>query len=278
MIRSIDILEAGHTHQFEALANPISGELRKVRFPTTVVLLEHANEGPILFDTGLTPRIPHLLRKFPDHLFAHLLPMQIDYETTAAHQLRSRGLRPEEIRHVVISHFHSDHVAGVLDFPRARLTYSTEEFRHLSGLSRMGRLRHSFIPELLPQDLIHRRFEPGRDTPLPALGPGFSGRDLFQDGSLYLVSLPGHSLGHQGLFVPDYRGRSWFFVGDAAHLSSSIRDGTAPAAPGPRLIFHDPDQYRETLLRLTPLLDAHEVIPCHCNAAFQRAQSQLSRP
>ncbi len=278
MIRRIEILEAGHTHQLEYFANPVSGKFETIRFPTTVALIEHAARGLILFDTGVTPRLRHLLKRFPEHLFSNLFSIRIDYETTAVHQLKNLGIRPDEIRHIVLSHFHSDHIAGVNDFPTARFFFSPEEYRSMCGLSRFARLRHAFVPELLPPDFVQRRSEPGAETDLPQLGPGFSGRDLFGDGSLFLVPLPGHSLGHQGLFVPDYRGKPWFFVGDAAHLSSSIRDGTSPVSLGAKLIFHDTEQYSETLSRLRGVPETVCLLPCHCNEAFQRAKTQLVSP
>ncbi len=278
MIRRIEILEAGHTHQLEYLANPVSGKLEPVRFPTTVVLIEHSTRGLMLFDTGVTPRLRHLLKRFPEHLFSNLFSIQIDYETTAVHQLKNLGIRPDEIRHIVLSHFHSDHIAGVNDFPEARFFFSPEEYRWMCGLTRIGRISHAFVPELLPSDFVHRRVEPGPETDLPSLGPGFSGRDLFGDGSLFVVPLPGHSLGHQGLFLPDYKGKPWFFVGDAAHLSSSIRDGTSPVALGAKLVFHDTELYDVTLGRLRVVPETVCLLPCHCNEAFLRAKTQLVSP
>lgn len=278
MIRRIEILEAGHSEQPEYLANPVSGGFQPIRFPTTVVLIEHSTRGLMLFDTGVTPRLRHLLRRFPEHLFSNLFSIRIDYASTAVHQLRGLGVRPEEIQHIVLSHFHSDHIAGVNDFPQARIYFSAEEYRWMCGLSRIGRLRHAFVPELLPPDFIQRSAEPGRETDLPGLGPGFTGRDLFDDGSLFLVPLPGHSLGHQGLYLPDFRGKAWFFVGDAAHLSSSIRDGTSPPALGAKLIFHDTEEYGKTVQRLRAVPETVCLLPCHCNEAFQRAKAQLVRP
>ena len=217
----------------------------------------------MLFDTGVTPRLRHLLNRFPEHLFSNLFSIEIDYETTAVHQLRNLGVRPEEISHIVLSHFHSDHIAGVNDFPKARFFHSPEEYRSMCGLSRIGRLRHAYVPELLPSDFVHRRAEPGLETELPLLGPGFTGRDLFGDGSL---------------FLPDYKGKPWFFVGDAAHLSSSIRDGTSPVALGAKLVFHDTEQYDTTLGRLRVVPETVCLLPCHCNEAFLRAKTQLVSP
>jgi glyoxylase-like metal-dependent hydrolase (beta-lactamase superfamily II) len=278
MIKRIEIMEAGHTHQLESLANPVSGRMEKIRFPSSVVLIEHARRGLLLFDTGLTPRLHHLLRRFPEHLFSNLFSMEVDYASTACARLEGLGIRSHEIDHIVLSHFHSDHVAGVADFGKARFFYPEEEFKKLCGLSRAGRLRHAFVPELLPYDFVERRSAPVGEVPLPSLGPGFSGFDLFGDESLFTVPLPGHTLGHQGLYIPEYRGKPWFFVGDAAHLSSAIRDGTPPVALGAKLIFEDTTRYEETLHRLGTIGEPTEIVPCHCVAAFERAKTQFSSP
>jgi glyoxylase-like metal-dependent hydrolase (beta-lactamase superfamily II) len=66
--------------------------------------------------------------------------------------------------------------------------------------------------------------------------------DLFGDGSVRLVSTPGHTLGHQSV-VLRLEGRDALLTGDAAYLRRTIDEdeGVDP------LLMHDEHLYRRSL-------------------------------
>jgi glyoxylase-like metal-dependent hydrolase (beta-lactamase superfamily II) len=88
--------------------------------------------------------------------------------------------------------------------------------------------------------------------------------DLFGDGSALVVNLPGHAVGHIGLFIPQSR-HARLLIGDAAWSRTSIATGTPP----PRLttaIVGETRAYRETLARLAALHRAWptlDIVPSH---------------
>lgn len=73
------------------------------RFPVYGVLVDH-EEGRFLFDTGFD--IEHIR-----NIVAWTDPAQTAEQTIPA-QLHLAGFRPEEISHVVNSHYHLDHCGG----------------------------------------------------------------------------------------------------------------------------------------------------------------------
>ena len=88
-------------------------------------------------------------------------------------------------------------------------------------------LSRAFIPDLLPGDFSARaRFLTSFEGPsLPALGPT---NDLFGDGSLLLLRLPGHACGQLGLLAHTERGRI-LFAADGCWQRRSIRECRPPS-------------------------------------------------
>ena len=121
MIR-LTVLAAGHcTHPEFILMR--GGQRHSVPIPALIALLEHPKLGPILFDTGYTPRFFSHTQRFPYSLYAKITPVYVDDAETACHQLQARDIAPTDIRYLIISHFHADHVGGLADFPKAQFIY-----------------------------------------------------------------------------------------------------------------------------------------------------------
>src|SRR5690606_20910879 len=105
------------------------------------------------------------------------------------------GIRPEEVRHLVITHFHADHVGGLAEFPNATVYYHERALAPFITLSPFRQTRAAFLPLLIPPG-----FE-ARSSTIPSASfskdeeVSFPTMDLFADGSLKLVELPGHAPG-----------------------------------------------------------------------------------
>lgn len=271
MVPRIRFLKAGHCVHPEAMVLR-GGGLSPVEFGSSVAVIEHPREGVILYDTGYSPIFHEATRAFPEKLYALTTPVTIDPETTAARQLARAGIRADEVRHVVISHFHADHVAALRDFPRARLWFMDEGWRALEGLGRLAGTRRGFLRALIPDDFAARARPLRAEDFRPAdhgLGEFRHAADLFGDGSVLAVPLPGHMEGHLGLLVHAVD-EPYFLVGDAAWLSRSFRENRLPN-PLTRLVIRDFPAYRHTLSSLHALsLERPQlrIVPCHCHEAF----------
>lgn len=270
MVQSISFIEAGYTRQFKFFVDPRSEMGKSIRFPSSVAIIEHKTQGIILLDTGYTPRLKEITKHFPERLYTLITPITVEPEDTALEKLKKKGIAASDVNHIMLTHFHADHIAGVLDFPKSKLIFSREEYTFLKNQSRLGQVKHAFLGALLPDDLLSRCQVLGARTALPALGPAFYGFDYFGDQSFFLVPLPGHSIGHMGVYLPDVKGKSYLMIGDAAWLKSSILGEVMPHALAQALVFSNKSEYRKTLHALHEVPKTIEIVPCHCHETLTR--------
>jgi glyoxylase-like metal-dependent hydrolase (beta-lactamase superfamily II) len=241
------------------------GRLSPIVFPALAGLFLHSVEGPVLFDTGYDPAFLQASEPFPERLYRWVTPLETSRETSAAGHLARLGLNPTDVHWVVLSHFHGDHVAGLHAFPKARIVAARAG---LASARRRG-VWGGALPRLIPADLEARMvaFEDCERTALPAaFAPFTDGADLFGDGSLLAVELPGHCPGHWGLAARGEDDRLHLLCGDAAWSSQAIRENRPPPAFTTALLGRT-GPYRATLARLHALsVSAPEVLitPSHC--------------
>ena len=212
------------------------GRWSRIEIPIRYGLWVHERYGPVLIDTGYSPRVTQgRKRSFALRLYNALLKPRLIESAVPLAQLRALGFGPQDVTRIVVTHFHADHVAGLNDFPNARIVASAEAFQRLMRMSTSGQIHNAFYPELLPDDLADRLqpIEECAAVDLPhGLGQGF---DLFGDGSLLAVPLPGHALGHHGLLWPRH---SLLYAVDAQWLMQAIMEERLPRGPA-RLIYAD---------------------------------------
>ncbi len=98
----------------------------QVEVPISAYCIDHP-EGRMLFDTGCHPQAMG-----PEGRWS--LGFQRDYphlggeECTLPHRLEQMGLGPDDFRHVVLSHLHSDHAGCTEFFRKARIMVHADEF------------------------------------------------------------------------------------------------------------------------------------------------------
>ena len=95
------------------------GKWRIIDFPALVAVILHPTEGPILYDTGYAERFDTATDPFPERLYRWLTPARLPAEERLGTQLGRLGIGLDDVRRVLVSHFHADHVAGLRDLPRA---------------------------------------------------------------------------------------------------------------------------------------------------------------
>ena len=261
-------LQAGYCRHPEAVTLS-GGRLSSAVFPALVGLFIHPTEGPVLFDTGYDEAFFQATAPFPQRLYRWLTPPTISDQTSASAQLARFALTPDDIRWVILSHFHGDHIAGLHAFGRAQIACSRrglEAARTGGGVrALMGGVLRSLIPADIDQRLVY--FEDRPRVTLPgAFRPFDEAADLFGDESLLAIDLPGHCPGHWGLAARAEDDGLHFLTADASWSSRAIRENRPP--PWITTTFLGRTQpYRETLSRLHRMVcDAPEVTitPSHC--------------
>lgn len=268
MLEDAQLLSAGFCLHPEFVSIR-GGGWKPCRFPAGFLYLRHSRFGHVLFDTGYSDHFRKETASFPNVLYAKLMPPRFEAADRACDQIERMGIRACEVRTVILSHFHADHIAGLRDFPKAKIVASRSGYMAMRKARGIGGLLNGLLPGLLPPDADDRicftdSFPATRlPTALADLGQA---RDLFGDGSALLVDLPGHSTGQIGLYLPETPRGALFLVADAAWSQDAI----AGLRPPPRLVtalLGETATYRRTLgtlHRLQHAIPDLAIRPAHC--------------
>ena len=184
-----------------------------IEFSSTCWLIRHGNEW-LLWDTG----VPEAA--FSDPRGWSTLPKLIVYhlDRTLTDQLAEIGLKRDDVARVAISHTHGDHIGNVSLFPNSTILMQRAEYNWI----------HS--PDG-PNDNVNQLMALARKllgTP-KNLQLIDGNTDVFGDGSVILVSTPGHTPGSQSLLV--HLKNSGFIIlsGDVVHLEGNFERNIVPA-------------------------------------------------
>jgi N-acyl homoserine lactone hydrolase len=219
-------------------AGPIRGFLARrstwVALPIPVFLIDHPTAGPILVDTGLHASVPG---DATDSLgpMGRVLDIRMTPEQAIPAQLEALGVDPHAIRAVVMTHLHFDHAGGVSQFPQATFVLSAAEWE--AGAS--GGLKDGYRPRQFDHAFDWRTVDYTQSgvAPFASFARSF---DLLGDGSIRLVSTPGHTRGHQSVIVR-LHDRELLLTGDAAYRRETIDTREVP------LLVPDQHLYRRSL-------------------------------
>lgn len=259
------VLNSGVVRTREAFVVP-RGSKEQVDIPALFALIRHPKAGVGMFDTGYSTRFYDATRRFPYRLYRYLTPVRMTRDQDAVEQLQRLGVRASDVRWIVLSHFDPDHIGGLRDFPEARVTCMRSAWSETVGRTGFEALQRRILPGLLPRDLPDRlELIDAIDEPWD--GPFHASHDLFGDGSVRLVDLPGHAPGHVGAVIRTNDDRRVLLAADACWSRAALRRGGAVVH---RALAHDrgkQDATYELLWRVSRALPDLEVIPAHCPEA-----------
>jgi glyoxylase-like metal-dependent hydrolase (beta-lactamase superfamily II) len=218
-------------------------------------VIRHPGAGVLLIDTGLHPDARADLRKdfglAMGLLFSGIKPAAIPFDE----QLRARGVEPEEVERVVMTHLHVDHTSGMRLLPNARFICTQSEWRAARGrLAAINGYAAHHLPPMSRMKLVDLEVE---GEPYARFDHTL---DMFGDGTVRLIFTPGHTPGHQSLLVELESGQGVFVVGDAAYTVRSIHEELLP------LLTADDEASRRTLRQLNTFAREHPevtLVPTH---------------
>lgn len=257
------ILDTGHCLAHEHVL--IQGGAHKaVACHSLAALIGHPQEGWLLWDAGYAPRMWAATAHFPYSIYRLLTPLRLSPELAVIAHLPRLGLTPIDVRTVLISHFHADHLCGLHDLPYSRFVAAQEAYTRIAGKRGLAALRRAFIPSLLPFDFSDRLtlLREFTGPALPSLGRTL---DFYGDGSLLLVRLPGHARGQLGMLANTDRGRI-FFVADSCWLARSVAENCTVGLLG-SLIADNRRQVAATIAQLHAFAQSCPdvmIVPSHC--------------
>ena len=263
------VLDTGHCMAYEH--HMIQGGRRqKVRCHSIVALLKHPLHGWLLWDAGYAPRMFDATRWPPYRFYRWATPLRLDPALAAVAQLPQFDLSSEQIRYVIVSHFHADHLCGLRDFPHSQFIATRSAYDDVKHRWGFSAVRKGFIPWLLPED-FGQRLLPLLEFTGPVLGELGPTHDFFGDGSIRFVLLPGHARGQIGMLAQTVDG-PLFFVADGAWMSRSFRENKPPHWIT-HFLVDDVQAMRKTLALLGQFAQTHPeitLIPTHCPETFQK--------
>lgn len=205
--------------------------LRKMRGPTTPVpvpafLVRHPSAGLVLIDTGLHPSIASDPEANLGRLAASFTEWTVRPGEDLASRIRAGGNDPSDVGTVVMTHLHLDHASGISEFPGATFVVSSAEWE--DACSGLFPLLKYYRRQQFDHAFDFRTIDYSSDSvnSFATFGRSF---DLFGDGSIVLVSTPGHSAGHQSV-VLRLADRSVLVAGDAIFLADQLEPGADLAA------------------------------------------------
>ncbi len=224
--------------------------------PVTVWVIEHP-EGVIVIDTGEDPKVndADYFACDPRSSFFYnsFLRFAVTPDEAIDQQLAGLGIRPSDVRWVVQTHLHGDHVHGIQHFPKAEVLIS--ELDYPTSLGAVACL----YPEWLAPTLVNFQAD---DTPVFA-----QSYPLTQAGDVRIVPTPGHTNGHQSVMLFD-EGRTYFFAGDTSRDEATMLNDTSQA------IAIDPVNLRTTTQNIRQYATENPTIylPSHDEMSATRLQ------
>jgi N-acyl homoserine lactone hydrolase len=203
----IYVFDAGNIRGLDPkLFNFTREELKEVDFVNTAYLVVHP-KGTLIFDTGAVP---------DSHFKADGAPITegiMSASRPLRPQLAAAGYSPADITYLAMSHYHSDHTANANDFALATWIVQKAE--------------RDFMFADKPQGIIQPdHYKALRQAKTRVLNN--EDLDVFGDGTVVIMSTPGHTPGHQVLFVRLAKRGPVLLAGDLYHYPEERTTGRIP--------------------------------------------------
>lgn len=228
-------------------------------------VLRHPTAGTVLIDTGFHPDASESLSKDFGTVMGVVARGVKPDKTPYEERLRELGVEPDEVGRVVMTHLHFDHTSGMRLLPNARFTCARREWKAATArdAAMKGYVGHHLPPEERV-DLVD--FEADGEPH----GPFASTIDLLGDGTIRLLSTPGHTPGHISLLLNAAGDRQVLVVGDAAYTLRSIEEERIS------LLAANDDRYRASLSEVKAFTEQEPeaiVVPSHDPDAWRALEA-----
>jgi N-acyl homoserine lactone hydrolase len=207
-------MDCGHSlANDESVWTPGENVRKSIEFSSTCYLICRGKDL-LMWDTGVPEQTigdPKGWSTLPSLIVYHI-------DKTISSQLAEVGLSPNDVNYVLVSHTHGDHIGNVGVFPNATVIMQKAEYNWINSpppsdpnLNRLVTLARTLLGQPKRLELI------SGDV------------DLFRDGSVTLLSTPGHTPGSQSLMVHLETTGYVILSGDVAHLEDNFKRDIVPA-------------------------------------------------
>lgn len=203
------LLSCGRLKMRKSIFLPDAERSETIELPVSSALLRH-HQANVLFDTGCHPSVLENAEGRWGGLAKLMVPIMQPGENVLT-GLSELGLQPDDIDVVINSHLHPDHCGCNAFFRKATFICHTDE---LAAARKPGAEASGYIAadwdQPMPIDAIERQ------------------RDVFGDGRVVLVPLPGHTPGSIGALAQLERSGRYLLAGDTVSLRETLDSGVLP--------------------------------------------------
>jgi glyoxylase-like metal-dependent hydrolase (beta-lactamase superfamily II) len=243
-------------------------EMKDWEITASGLLIRHPR-GTILVDTGNSSHFQEEIAGYPfwSHLHFEILTGGESAARPATDVLVASGIDPSTLSHIVPSHIHMDHAGGLVDIPNVPVLLAQDEINF------MERNRDTKTIQVVP---AHARTIEGRVHPINFDRKPYESfdesADLYGDGSVVVVKLPGHTPGSVGTFVNVSPSLRIFHVGDAVNVTEAV----ARRLPKSFLMETTDNDVHQADFTVAKLYQLHLldpdliIVPAHDRAAWKR--------
>jgi len=203
------ILSGGRLRMRANIYLPDADRGATIELPVSSILLRH-RQGNVLFDTGCHPSVAEDAQERWGGMAKVITPIMGPSDNVIA-GLSALGLCPEDVDIVVNSHFHPDHCGCNAFFRNAEIIVHQQELA-------AARAPDSALRGYIPCEWAH---------PMPMRSIGAE-HDLFGDGRIVLVPLPGHTPGTVAALVALDRSGAFLLASDAVSLRACLDRDIVP--------------------------------------------------
>jgi N-acyl homoserine lactone hydrolase len=163
--------------------------------PMLSYVLEH-DDGHVVIDTGISQAVAARAATEADALNRRACEATVDPDADVGPQMRAIGLRPEDVRLVLLTHLHLDHAGGIEHFPNAEVWVHRIEWDDrtaIGSLPNVWRLQEPSWAGIGGPRLYDL-------SPRP-YGPFEASLPVTDHGDVVVLPTPGHTRGHVAIAV-----------------------------------------------------------------------------
>jgi glyoxylase-like metal-dependent hydrolase (beta-lactamase superfamily II) len=203
------LLSGGRLRMRKNIFVPDADRAETIEIPVSCALIRHP-QGNVLFDTGCHPALPDAPEARWGGLARLMTPIMAPGDNVI-NALNGIGLQCDDIDVVVCSHLHPDHCGCNAFFKRATFIIHAEEVAAARGA------------EAEKSGYLAAEWEGA--GPIETID---GEHDLFDDGRVVLIPLPGHTPGTTGALVALERDGTFLLASDTVSLRSTLDSGIIP--------------------------------------------------
>lgn len=212
-----------------SLFNPKLPKNKQMDMAVPCYVIKHPTKGTLVWDAGLQDSIS----AYNHGVDAHEGAFHLTVKKTMLSQLQEIALDPKKVTYFAPSHLHLDHSGNANYFTHSKLLMQQSEYQVAFSKDAAN---YGF-------DISH--FSALKNaTHIPLNGD----HDVFGDGTVVILSTPGHSPGHQSLYIKLPQTGDVILSGDLYHFEANRTDYGIP-------VWNDKKMTIQSFARIDNILD-----------------------